>query len=372
MSNLVSISNQDILSDICYSHPKKSQGGCYVSNLYIKNQNDNFPVYLQTPSFLFNNIKIDKNVALIDIVEDDKLTKFFDLVSNIENKAKKVMTEKSQEWFKTAIDESKAEELFSSKISVKNNNRVIQLKIPVKDNELQIDLIDKDNKRININEIENKMIIGIIQIDELKFLKSKTHLELILVKMQLQSESLFDLITSCQEDIIINKNNNIQFLSEDEDNDADYDKKSSKFTLSPNIDNIDCEDIDNTNLQPQIILDGENDLDYLIENNQIALDNLEKVDIDQYEEFMFNSETEGSQDSTDLQENDENKNITEIEDQDEHIETNKSSLYDTKIINQNNLIKDLELEYEKSKVQYEDCLKKLLFEKNKLEEYLIK
>ena len=370
MSNLVSISNQDVLNDICYSHPKKAQGGCYISNVYIKNQNDNFPVYLQTPSFLFSNLKIENNYGLVEIQETDKLTKFFDLVINIENNAKKTMTEKSHDWFKTSISGSKTEELFSSKITEKDNKRVIQLKIPLKENELQLDVIDKDNKKIKIDQIENKMIVGIIQIDQLKFLKFKTHLELILIKMQLQNDNFLDLITNCNEDIIINKNNNIQFLPDEEENELDNDNKNVEFNT--NILNLENED---ENLESRFKIDGENDLDTLIENNQISLDNLENVDIEQYEEFMFNSDTDVSDDDGDvvLQEDDDEDNnpIVELKKEDNSI-INLNNEEDEKIINQNKIIKDLEIEYEKSKTQYENCLQKLLFEKNKLEEYLSK
>lgn len=375
MSNLVSISNQDILNDICYSHPKKVQGGCYISNLYIKNQNDNFPVYLQTPTFLFSNLKIEQNYALVEITETDKLSKFFDLVVNIENRAKETIFEKSQEWFYTTINQSKLDELFSSKITEKDNKRILQLKIPLKESELQLDVIDKDNKKININEIENKMIVGIIQIDELKFLKSKTLLELNLIKMQLQNNNFLDLITSCNEDIIINKNNNIQFIPEEEDNDIEDDNKN--FESNTSLVNLNSEndtlDDENNNLESQFKIDGENDLDLLIENNQISLDNLENVDIEQYEEFMFNSDTDVSDDDIAVQEqDDEDTNpIVELREENNNvIKLNKDD--DKKNMNQSKIIKDLEIEYEKNKAQYENSLQRLLFEKNKLEEYLSK
>ena len=259
--------------------PKSSRRLLYI-NVYIKNQNDNFPVYLQTPSFLFSNLKIENNYGLVEILETDKLSKFFDLIISIENNAKKIMTEKSHDWFKTTITGSKTEELFSSKITEKDNKRVLQLKIPIRENEIQLDVIDKDNKKIKIDEIENKMIVGIIQIDQLKFLKSKTHLEFILIKMQLQSDNFLDLITSCNEDIIINKNNNIQFLPDEEENELDNDNEidneldneldnaNKNVEFNTNIFNLENED-ENDNLESQFKIDGENDLETLIEKPNI-------------------------------------------------------------------------------------------------------
>ena len=89
---------------------------------------------------------------------------------------------------------------------------------------------------------------------------------------------------------------------------------------------------------------------------------------------MFNSDTDISDDDVALQEDDDDeiKNpIVELKEEDNSIiDLNKKE--DEKIINQNKIIKNLEIEYEKSKTQYENCLQKLLFEKNKLEEYLSK
>ncbi len=413
MSNILTSENSSIIDDIMFCQPKKIQGGSYISSCYLTNENNNYPVYIQTPPFLFNGIKTKQNHAIIEIEENESNKKLFNLVDKLEKNSLPIICKNSSSWFRTEISLEYLEQSFEKQIKTINNKRVLQLKFPFKNNEITLDIVNTNNEEIKFNDIENKKIMGIFRYEGIKFLKNKSYLDFVLLKIQLQKENLTDLILPSNNEIKIENIENISFSKYDDDNDdtktiideeinlnKDVEENINSSNLEEvnmyenndnNIINESQNDIDSKNIEEisnlsdinninnDISLSNENeeeinkeiniissnnlDIEEIEEIDEINLDNLnnlDKVDIERYESYDYNSQSNDSEyeDNSDLtSDTSKNKelNISKTIDQDEIL-----------ISNLELSISNLENDCNNSKNIYEQKLSNLRAERLKL------
>lgn len=219
MSNILTSENSSIIDDIMFCQPKKIQGGSYLSSCYLTNENNNYPIYIQTPPFQYTGIKTKQNHAIIEIEENESNTKLFKLVEKLESKSLPIICQNSSDWFRTEISLEYLQQSFEKQIKLINNKRVLQLKFPFKNNEITLDIVNTNNEQVKFSDLENKKIMGIFKYEGIKFLKNRSYLDFALLKIQLQKENLTDLIIPTHNEIKIENIENINFSKYEDDND---------------------------------------------------------------------------------------------------------------------------------------------------------
>ena len=268
-SNILTSALSPLIDDILFSQPVKISGGGYLSSCYITDQNQNYPIYIQTPVFLYNGIKTKQNHAIIDLEENTNTQEFFKLIEELENSALPKIVENSDKWFTNSLSLELLTEQFEKQIKFVNQKRKIQLKFPFKNNELILDVVNTKDEIVPISNMTNKKIMAICKYEGIKFLKNKSYLELTLLKVQLQKENLLDYIIPTQENIELNNNKFLEFSKLDDDIEDD---KTVVYNLDQNNNDLNNSKINSNKIQ---ISENEESKTNQLENDQIEINELE-------------------------------------------------------------------------------------------------
>lgn len=187
--------NEIDLSSIQYSTPKKSSGGSYISQCYFTNEEgSNVPIILETPDFEFSQLKNNNNKIYIPIDYSEKSENFFVFIKRLRDYNIQYSSLRSNDWFKKPLPVSHMEDYHCDMIENIDGKQTINLLLVSKNDNIDIDIRDFNNDILDINQLTNRKVKCIVKIDTLKFLRKELVCILSVIKIQAQKENIIELI----------------------------------------------------------------------------------------------------------------------------------------------------------------------------------
>ena len=144
---------------IDYYQPQKTKKNALLTiSTYRLTQNNQIPIYLETPRLKTTTGIINSNNEFyieLELNIDNNISDFFDFLSKIDERNVINCHLNSNNWFNKTIPFATIEEFYKSPIHVNNEkNPTFKLRIPTYNNKLLLEVFNEQKKQININSIE--------------------------------------------------------------------------------------------------------------------------------------------------------------------------------------------------------------------------
>lgn len=160
--NSISIKNASEVDSLCLSDPYVSNTDELNKVLFceIKNGSDQ-QLYIQTPKMMFSNPLEDSVELMFKSSEQESIDMFYDLISNVEKKLCKIISEYSHSWFSQQLtsDEIKSN-LFKNSVSLPERLKdPLAMKIKIqKDDEGRTDfeIYDRSQKKLDYEYMKSR------------------------------------------------------------------------------------------------------------------------------------------------------------------------------------------------------------------------
>ena len=195
--------NMDLIN---YTNPKKSSGGSYVSQCYFrKDDNTNVPIMFETPFFPFTELKLIRNKTFLQLPMSEETEFLFEFMEELRNYNIEYASQKSFKWFSKQLTLKHLKDYHKPLFEKTELGPAINLSLPAVNDQVNMNIVDFDDEKLKISQLENRKIKCIIKIDTIKFLRKELICNLSVVKIQAQKENVLDLIRvqSCC-DLVIN------------------------------------------------------------------------------------------------------------------------------------------------------------------------
>lgn len=289
------------LDNIKYTDPKIGQGGCRVIEPYMKYQEECIPVFFETPKFSFQEIKKKNGKLFVEIEYNQKTKLFFDFIEQLHTYNLRYAEENSLLWFNKQLSYEELDNYYDSMIINEEGKKKIRLLLPSNsDGNINVEVENENNNSSDISQIYNRLLICKLRFENIKFYKNSVVGYLNIVKINIQKENLLDLLIdnhekleSLQTKTIKLKDIDVKELKKLEENDNITTLvEKENFKDNKEYTNEEEEDMYNDNF--------EIDLDNQIRNidsdsedlKDLTIDNIEKVDLEEYKDFTYNDKTE--------------------------------------------------------------------------------
>ena len=194
MDNIIEPTNLFDFSNLVLSHPVGIQGGGY----FTKIENSGKSLYIQTPKSLTRQgfVKTGKKYYC-DLMFDTNSEIIVNWFENLEEKCRKLIYEKKNDWFQGTLEESDIETAFNSLLRVYKSGKFYLLRTYIKNNKDDNPLVkiyDETKSNLSINDITTDTeIISILEIQGIKFTSRNFQIEIELKQaMVLNNEPIFD------------------------------------------------------------------------------------------------------------------------------------------------------------------------------------
>jgi hypothetical protein len=209
MENIIEPNELFDFTKLTLAHPSGIQGGAY----FTKIENNLNPLYIQTNKSLTRQgfIKTGKKYH-VDLMFDKNSEVIINWFENLEEKCRKLIYDKRDEWFQNKLEESDIESAFNSIIRVYKSGKFYLVRANVKNNHLQqpsIKIYNEKEQTLTMEDIKSETpIISILEIQGIKFTSRNFQFEIEIKQvMVLNEEPIFD---NC----LIKKNNRQQTQNE--------------------------------------------------------------------------------------------------------------------------------------------------------------
>ena len=323
---IIELDNFFDFSQLELTHPVSIQGGAYFTKIEYKKK----PLYIQTTKSLTKQgfVKNGKKIYC-DLMFDKHSEKVIQWFENLEEKCKKMIFDKKDEWFEHSLEEGDIDTAFNSTIRIYKSGKYYLLRTNIKNDQNNLPAVKIYNERqipLTINDFNTDTnIISILGIQGIKFTSRFFQIEIEVKQiMVLDNEPLFDnCLIKTHKPETTNKNN---------------DSNDTKNSIVNEID--DKNKVYNTNYLGKNIEDNKID---------IELDNTTK----QYVDMQSNVDNDILEDIQELETKDiqelETKDIQELETEDiQELETEdiqELDIEDLDIINPDELKEINDTEY---------------------------
>lgn len=227
------------LTNINFSNPEKFKGS-YMC--YAKYSNGDH-LHIQTPKMRnLDGIHKTDTRAHLDLYFQKEHVDFYNFLGDFDDNNIQIIKTKSNNWFNKDIPNDILEELYNTPLKHKNPPK-FKLKIPLSRGNVDIEIIDLENKAIDYTDIPNNSeIVVLLKFVGLKFLKEQVLAEWLPVqikvcsKVESKKKSLID-------DSLIKETPyiDIQELNDDELNIDDYEDEDEDEDEEEEIENNDEE-----------------------------------------------------------------------------------------------------------------------------------
>ena len=261
------------ISKIIYKEPIK-KGNHLYSNIYYKYNNEEIPLYIQTPKLkLATDLKINNTKSFIELELDKEHINFFEFINNIDDNNILTTYNNSDIWFQNQLPMDIIDDFYIGQIRMKEYNKspIIKFKIPIYKNKKGCDFFGENKIPIN-PELINKQssVICILELNGIKFFKQRFECDWNVI--QLRAYLLNNIkLTEC----LINED----YLSDNEQDTSLYSttKNISIDLNTPNqFNNIDTnnnslennESLENEIIENEIIENNKSMENEIIENNE--------------------------------------------------------------------------------------------------------
>lgn len=262
MENIIEPNDTFDFNQLSLAHPVGIQGGAY----FTKIQNNNKPLYIQTPKILTRQgfVKTGKKYYC-DLMFDKNCEILLKWFENLEERCQKLIYEKSDTWFQTALEMNDVETAFNSVIRIYRSGKFYLIRTNMKTNpstnEPSVKIYNEQEIPINYTDINSETnIISILEIQGIKFTSRNFQIDIELKQiMVLNNEPIFE---SC----LIKTNNKPHKIIEKEKVPFEESKKESEFISSPEIIQENLEEIDIIDITDEIHVDEPKINDSIINN----------------------------------------------------------------------------------------------------------
>ena len=216
-------------TNISLAHPVGIQGGAYFTKIEFNKK----PLYIQTTKGLTKQgiVKTGKKYYT-DLMFDNSSTVLIDWFLNLEEKCKKLIYEKKDDWFQGTLEENDIENAFNPLMRIYKSGKFNLLRANIKNSKDDIPLLKIYNENevvIEINDITSETeMISILEIQGIKFTTRNFQIEVELKQvMVINNEPIFEncLIKKCKktnehnplEELILEKKGQTNFNLEEID-----------------------------------------------------------------------------------------------------------------------------------------------------------
>ena len=285
------------VQDIVFSKPVKNKYGSYISNAYIKENNEKKEIYFQTDKITsLDGIFCNDTRSYIEIDFNNKNNKLYDFITSLEEHCIMNTHKKSNSWFNQKFPLEVVDDFFKSAIKPARSNKLpsIKIKIPVSKKKITTQIYNQKRELINhSNVLKNNNIKLVVKFEGIKFLRQQCLCELFVIQIKYYDPKL-------------ENNNSLGYILQDSDNEDDYDIPNPlpneldilMNTMPPgNEHQINNELQENLLIQEkeQNILNGKNKIEdpqkLLLEEEQLKENNLinqnfETIDLNNIENIM--------------------------------------------------------------------------------------
>jgi len=195
MENIIQPNESFNFNQLTLSHPVGIQGGAY----FTKIQNNNKPLYIQTPKSLTRQgfVKTGKKYYC-DLMFDKNSESLIHWFENLEEKCQELIYDKSDTWFQTALEMNDVESAFNSVIRVYKSGKYYLVRTNVKTNSASVEpsvkIYNEQEIPVPYTEINSETnIISILEIQGIKFTSRNFQIEIELKQiMILNNEPIFE------------------------------------------------------------------------------------------------------------------------------------------------------------------------------------
>ena len=185
MDNIIEPDIDYDFSKLYLGPPSTINGGAYFTRILSHNR----PIFIQTPKSLTKQgfIKSGKKVYT-DLMFDNNDTVFIQWMENLESKCQELIFSKGQSWFETKLEKDDIESAFTSPFKIFKSGKYYLLRVNVKQN---IKIYNENDDIITTDDIHDKPIISILEIQGIKFTSRNFQIEIELKQAMVVSPDPF-------------------------------------------------------------------------------------------------------------------------------------------------------------------------------------
>jgi len=194
MDDIIEPNDTFNFSNISLAHPVGIQGGAYFTKIEF-NKN---PLYIQTTKGLTKQgiVKSGKKYYT-DLMFDNSSTILIDWFLNLEEKCKKLIYEKKDDWFQGSLEENDIENAFNPLLRIYKSGKFNLLRANIKntkDDSPAVKIYNENEVSLEMNDITNETeIISILEIQGIKFTSRNFQIEVELKQvMVINNEPIFE------------------------------------------------------------------------------------------------------------------------------------------------------------------------------------
>lgn len=195
MDNIIEPNDQFDFNQITLAQPTAIQGGAYFTKILLNGKQ----LYIQSPKSLSRQgfVKSGKKIHC-DLMFDNADSAFIEWMENLETKCQKLIFEKSDSWFETALVINDIESAFNSPIKVYKSGKYYLLRTNVKVNGLtgmpMIKVYNEDETPLSMDDVAPETnMISIVEVLGIKFTSRNFQIEMDLKQsMIVNTDAIFE------------------------------------------------------------------------------------------------------------------------------------------------------------------------------------
>ena len=195
MDNIIEPDRSFDFSKLILANPSSIQGGAYFTRLLYLNK----PLYIQTTKSLTRQgfVKSGKKYYC-DLMFDNDSSEIINWFENLEETCKKLIFEKSDDWFQGTLEENDLETAFNPVIRIFKSGKFYLLRTNIKNNNLtnepMVKIYNESEMTLTMSDITNETnIISILEIIGIKFTPRSFQIEIDLKQvMVLENDKIFE------------------------------------------------------------------------------------------------------------------------------------------------------------------------------------
>jgi hypothetical protein len=231
MDNIIEPTQNFDFTKLTLAHPVGIQGGAYFTKIEFNKK----PLYIQTTKSLTRQgiVKTGKKYYC-DLMFNKNSEDLINWLENLEDKCKKLIYEKKEDWFQGSLEESDIENAFNPLIRVYKSGKYYLLRTIIKNNKddnPSVKIYNENEIVLSINDINNETeIISILEIQGIKFTSRNFQIEIDLKQiMVIDNEPIFD---NC-----LIKKNKVSLEQLNIDNKLDFDNLVNSSLVNDSLTN---------------------------------------------------------------------------------------------------------------------------------------
>lgn len=195
MNNIIEPDESFDFSLISLSHPSSIQGGAYFTRIEYNKK----PLYIQTTKSLSKQgvVKSGKKYYC-ELMFDKTSIQIINWFENLEDTCKKLLFEKSENWFENNLEQNDIESAFNPSIRIYKSGKFYLLRTNIKtnsgDNTPSVKIYNENEVTLSTSDITTESnMISILEIQGIKFTSRNFQLEIELKQiMVLDDEKIFE------------------------------------------------------------------------------------------------------------------------------------------------------------------------------------